>query len=423
MDPLDIGIIGCGTAGGAAALLLSRAGHRVTVYERVPEPGPVGAGIMLQPTGQAVLARLGLLDPVLARAAPIDHLRCVTRGGRTLFRIGYADLPGALRGYGLHRGVLFEHLYRAVRAAPISLRLGVEIQDLARGGGALRFVTPGGERLGPHQLCVVADGARSQLRDDGAARPRSVPYPFGALWFVADDPGQRYRGELYQVVHGTRRMIGLLPTGRGPGDGADPHRVSLFYSLRADQLDAWRARGLAPWKEEIRAIAPEAAPVLDQIHDPEAVLFARYFDVTMAAWHGDRVVYLGDAAHAMSPQLGQGANLALFDALILSECLAGAADLPAALAAYTTARRRHLSFYQYATRWLTPFFQSDLTPLGWLRDLFMPLCAALPPLRRLMVRSMSGLSLGLGLGAPLALPAPAAQLPANSAAPGEEGLC
>jgi 2-polyprenyl-6-methoxyphenol hydroxylase-like FAD-dependent oxidoreductase len=119
----------------------------------------------------------------------------------------------------------------------------------------------------------------------------------------------------------------------------------------------------------------------------------------------------------MSPQLGQGANLALFDALILSACLAGAADLPAALVAYTTARRRHLSFYQYATRWLTPFFQSDLTPLGWLRDLLMPLCAAIPPLRRLMVRSMSGLSQGLGLGAPLALPAPAAQLSANSGVP------
>ena len=65
---LDVAIIGAGTAGSAAALLLARAGHQVTVYERVATPGPVGAGISLQPTGQAVLARLGLLAPILARA-------------------------------------------------------------------------------------------------------------------------------------------------------------------------------------------------------------------------------------------------------------------------------------------------------------------------------------------------------------------
>jgi 2-polyprenyl-6-methoxyphenol hydroxylase-like FAD-dependent oxidoreductase len=63
---LDVGIIGCGTAGSAAALLLTRAGHRVTVYERVPGPGPVGAGIVLQPTGQHALSRLGLLERVVA---------------------------------------------------------------------------------------------------------------------------------------------------------------------------------------------------------------------------------------------------------------------------------------------------------------------------------------------------------------------
>ena len=74
-EPKDIGIVGCGTAGAAASLFLARAGHRVTVYERVADPGPVGAGITLQPTGQMVLARLGLLAPILERAARIDRLQ------------------------------------------------------------------------------------------------------------------------------------------------------------------------------------------------------------------------------------------------------------------------------------------------------------------------------------------------------------
>ena len=415
MEPLDIGIIGCGTAGSAAALFLAEAGHRVTVYERVPDPGPVGAGVMLQPTGQTVLARLGLRDAVLARCAPITRLRCQRSGGRVLFDLPYDDIPGDHLGYGLHRGVLFEHLFRAVRTAPIDLRLGVAIEDLAPAAGdrGHYFVTPDGERLGPHALCVVADGARSQLRDDTAIRKRVRPYPWGALWFVGDDPEGHHAGELYQVVRGTRQMMGLLPTGLGPGDGPATPKVSLFYSLRADAVDAYRAAGLDAWKRRILALEPRAAPVLDQIHALDQVLFAQYHDVSMYPWNTDRVVYLGDAGHAMSPQLGQGANLALWDAMALADALGAHGRLPDALTAYSRARRPHLGFYQLATRWLTPFFQSDAAPLAWLRDLAFPLATRLPFVRRLMVRSMAGLCQGLGLGAPLALPA----LPAPSALP------
>src|SRR5688572_6613801 len=82
VKPLDVGIVGCGTAGQAAALFLARQGHRVTLYERVAKPGPVGAGIVLQPSGMAVLAELGLLAPVLTRGAPLDGLRCVNPSQR-----------------------------------------------------------------------------------------------------------------------------------------------------------------------------------------------------------------------------------------------------------------------------------------------------------------------------------------------------
>ncbi|UQA60683.1 FAD-dependent oxidoreductase [Polyangium aurulentum] len=414
MEPIDIGIIGCGTAGAAAALFLSRAGHRVTVYERVPDPGPVGAGIMLQPTGQAVLARLGLREAVLARCSPITGMSCRTDRGRKLFALRYDDVPGDHLGYGLHRGLLFEHLFRAVREASLSLRLGVAVEDLAptADGRGQWFVTPEGERLGPHTLCIVADGARSHLRDDTTIKKRVRAYPWGALWFVGDDPDDRYHGELYQVVQGTKRMIGLLPTGKGPG-AATGEKISLFYSLRADHLDAWRAAGLDAWKREVAALVPRAEPVLDQIRSADQVLFARYHDVSMYPWSTDRVVYLGDAGHAMSPQLGQGANLALWDAMELEMALSAHDSLSEALDAYSRARRPHLGFYQFATRWLTPFFQSDLTPLGWMRDLGFPIATSIPFLRRLMVRSMCGLALGTGLGAPLALPAPAPQLGAR----------
>ena len=74
--PLHIGIIGAGTAGAGAALFLAQAGHQVELFEAVPQPGPVGAGIMLQPTGQRVLDRLGLLRALEAQGARVDRLFC-----------------------------------------------------------------------------------------------------------------------------------------------------------------------------------------------------------------------------------------------------------------------------------------------------------------------------------------------------------
>ena len=96
-------------------------------------------------------------------------------------------------------------------------------------------------------------------------------------------------------------MMGLLPTGLGPGDAPGPAKVSLFYSLRADRLDAWREAGLDAWKREVRALAPRAEPVIDQIRSLDQVLFARYHDVSMYPWTTDRVDYLGDAAIDLTP--------------------------------------------------------------------------------------------------------------------------
>jgi 2-polyprenyl-6-methoxyphenol hydroxylase-like FAD-dependent oxidoreductase len=406
MKPIDVGIIGCGTAGSAAALFLSRAGHRVTVYERVADPGPVGAGVMLQPTGKAVLRLLGLEDAVVSRCTPITRLVCRTARGRQIFDLRYGDIPGDHVGHGLHRGVLFEHLFRAVQSAEVTLQLGIAIEDLADAGEGrgVYFVTPEGKRFGPHELCVVADGAKSHLRDDTSIRKTIRPYPWGALWFVADDPTGQFRGELAQVVRGTQRMVGLLPTGFGPGNGSTD-KVSLFYSLPAAGVDAWRAAGLDVWKRKILTLEPRAEPVLNQIHSVDDVLFAQYHDVSMYPWNDDRVVYLGDAAHAMSPQLGQGANLALWDAMVLSEAMAMHERVSEALGAYSRMRRSHLGYYQFVTRWVTPFFQSNLTPLGWFRDVGFPVAMKFPFARRLMVRSMCGLARGIGFGAPMQLPA------------------
>src|SRR5262249_5751419 len=141
--------------------------------------------------------------------------------------------------------------------------------------------------------------------------------------------------------------------------GRDVPVVSMFWSIRADRVDAWRAEGLERWRKRVLALEPRAEPILATLSDLRTVLFSRYRDVAMYPWHGDRIVFIGDAAHATSPQLGQGANLALVDAMTLADVFAAEASVDAALARYTRERRRHLAFYQFATRALTPFFQGD----------------------------------------------------------------
>jgi 2-polyprenyl-6-methoxyphenol hydroxylase-like FAD-dependent oxidoreductase len=407
---VNVAVIGLGTAGGAAATLLRRAGHEVTLFERVPEPGAVGAGIVLQPTGMAVLARLGLVDQVVARGTPITRLTCTRTHGRTVVDLHYRALGDDLYGVGLHRGVLFEALARAARDAGVHIQLGVEILRTVRVRDGRVLVDDAGNVHGPYALVVVADGARSRLAAQVHPGRRQVAYPYGALWFVGADAERRYSGRLLQVVRGARRMLGLLPTGLGPGDGETP-LVSLFWSLRADRLGDWRRAGLEAWKADVRALAPAAEPVLAQIRSADDLLFSAYHDVTMWPWDDGDAVVLGDAAHATSPQLGQGCNLALWDAMVLADCLAAtggaevapAAAVPAALDAYSRSRSEHLGYFQLATRWLTPFFQGDSRVLAFARDHFMPLGARLPWVRRLMVASMCGTASGF-VGARLVLP-------------------
>src|SRR5262245_1343414 len=132
----QVGIAGAGIAGTAVALHLARAGHRVALFERAPALGPVGAGLLLQPSGQEALAALGLLEAVVSRSEPIAELRAEQVSGRRLIRLPYAAASPAWTGYGVARGLLFTTLLDAVRAAGVEIVPGTPIarrENLAEG--------------------------------------------------------------------------------------------------------------------------------------------------------------------------------------------------------------------------------------------------------------------------------------------------
>jgi len=123
-QPLDIAIVGAGITGLACASLLARDGHRVLVYERFESSRPLGTGLMLQPTGQAALARLGLLGDIEALGARVDRLHGITDRGATIFDLSYADLDANYYAIGVHRAALHGALWRAFADCNASLETG-----------------------------------------------------------------------------------------------------------------------------------------------------------------------------------------------------------------------------------------------------------------------------------------------------------
>jgi 2-polyprenyl-6-methoxyphenol hydroxylase-like FAD-dependent oxidoreductase len=402
---MAIGIAGAGFAGLTAGALLARQGHRVTIFERARVLGPVGAAIVIQPSGLAVLGHLGRAAEVVDAGARIDRLHVTAPSGRTILDLRYATLDDSWFGLGIARGALFTALLAAATDAGAVVRPGTPIAGAEADADGRWLIDAAGERHGPFGLIIAADGARSTL---AAALPsrRVKPYRWGALFHV----GPASAGDtLIQVADGARRFMGILPMGGG--------QASLFWSLRGDRVDAWRA-GFDAWRSEAVAMHPAAEALVETIDRPEDVLFAPYFDVTTKRPFaidpsGSALVVIGDAAHATSPQLGQGTNLALLDAWHLAEAIADARPAEA-LPRYATTRRRHLAYYQRATRWLTPLFQSDSRVLGALRDLGFPVARRIGPFRRLMVRSMAGVAEGFfGQQAPLVGPLPSEDAPSS----------
>ncbi|MBU8976215.1 FAD-dependent monooxygenase [Lysobacter sp. MMG2] len=382
--PLRIGIVGYGTAGQASALLLTADGHRVEVFERAPQLGPVGAGFLLQPTGLAVLWELGLLDAALAHGARVGRLFGETVAGRAVMDMRYRELDPCLFGLGMQRGALFGLLDEAWRDGR-SVHCGRRIVEMDAECGLLR--DEHGEEHGAFDLVIVADGAASALRSSVAAPALDRPYPWGAQWCLVAQRDWGFVDELRQRYVGARRMAGMLPVGTRPGDPTP--RLSFFWSLPTADLPA-AGEDEAAWRRDVAEVWPEAAALLRDTAVPGGLAQARYRDTVQRRWHRGRAALMGDAAHAMSPQLGQGVNMALADALALRDALRTHAALPDAFAAYERRRRDHLGIYHFWSRWLTPLFQSERDRLAAMRDRVFHPMSRLPGGRGQMLRVLTG---------------------------------
>jgi 2-polyprenyl-6-methoxyphenol hydroxylase-like FAD-dependent oxidoreductase len=389
LSPRRIAIVGYGTAGQACAALLAADGHEIDVFERAPSLGPVGAGLLLQPTGLQVLWRMGLLDASLAHGARIRRLHGSNERGRAVMDMRYDALDTRLFGLGIQRGALFA-LLRSAWPAAARVQCGRRIVSVDAERGTV--CDESGRRSVPYDLVIAADGAASTLRATVGEPDLDAPYPWGALWCLCPAGSWDGLDTLQQRYVTARKMIGMLPVGTRPDDPVP--RLSFFWSLPAASFAQWEQAGIAAWKGELAALWPDVLDPLACIEAPQALARASYRDAVVPRWRRSRLVLVGDAAHAMSPQLGQGVNMALLDAWALASALRGHAEMERALQAYERERRAHTWIYQFWSRWLTPVFQSDFDALSRLRDLLLLPLGRLPGGRGNMLRILSGTQRG-----------------------------
>lgn len=332
----SVAVAGGGIGGLAAAVALAGRGLRVTVLERSGRLGAVGSGLVLYPNGMRAVDALGHGLGERVRAAghtvgPSEERVIMDDRGTVLAREPIGTPGGGTDAcqVSLLRTALQRELAAAAGAAGAQVRLGTEVRGYATEESGVRVALAGGGTLHCDAL-VAADGIRSavrrQLHGDGpplyrgytSVRGRS---PHGAL------------GQRSHVVNGQGIQLFIAPVGGG----------ELYWAAKITaEPGTWPAKGpkealgallrrVGDWHEPVARLIREADPediAVTDIHDRDPV----------DRWTDGRVALLGDAAHPMVPALGQGANLAIEDAVVLAEALAGYRDVPDALARYQARR-------------------------------------------------------------------------------------
>lgn len=383
----------------SAAILLHDAGYPVQIYEQFDQPGPVGSGLMLQPTGLSVLQQLGLRDRCEQLGQRIDRMSGrLAPAGKVVLDIRYGALDSALYGIAIHRASLFDVLYQAVlsRQVPIITDTAVSairVESKSSQPRTVRLLDSASRELaGQFDLVVDASGAQSKLLAN-AERPavRRV-LDYGALWTTIKLNGTAFeRTCLEQRYKAASVMAGVLPCGTLPGEPDE--LATLFWSIKATEFEWWQRRGLEHWKVEVCRHWPELESLMPQLASAKQFTHATYSHHTLRKPYGDSIVFVGDAAHATSPQLGQGANMALLDSWALSRALRQCDQIADAGAEYARQRRTHVNFYQWVSRLLTPFYQSDSNVLPWLRDTFFEPVSTVPGVAPLITRLGAGMML------------------------------
>lgn len=365
-------IAGGGIGGLTLAALLHRRGRECRVFERTPRFAPVGAGIVLQPNAARALRIGGIEAHVLGRGSATEQLQIRDDKGRVLSTIAASDLLSRFGAgvFGFHRATLHAALLDLIPAHWIRLDATVRSCGQTAEGAFVELET--GERIEGSGL-VAADGLRSMVRSQ--ATPSGEPIYSGYTSWRGVAP----RGSLWPAGHmneswGRGARFGLVPI--------DGDRIYWFATANVsaggpDEKKAELLERFAGWHDPIQAViqaTPDDAILRTDIADRDP----------LKRWSEGRITLLGDAAHPMTPNLGQGGGQAIEDAVVLDLCLSKAQDIATAFRDYESRRIARTSRVVKEARRLGRIGQIENAAGRALRDFAVrmtPLSATLGALR------------------------------------------
>lgn len=389
---MKIAIIGAGPAGLTCAWQLAEKGHTVTILECKSKLDTQGSGVLLQPIGLFVLERLGLRQEAELLGHKIKRITgWSTPSNRITVDVDYQVLRGTDYSLGIDRKALWELLYTKAVETEVTIETCVSISQLKYQPNGLVSVTDDGDKQYSNvELVIDSSGAHSQLRQYSLTPVSSQMLQYGSLWcnvhLAKDSPYNTDTMILYTDKNNVG--LGLLPIGRTTP--ADPELITMFFNLNWRNCPEWNVDNFQQWKQSIVKEWPDTQHLLDQLHHYDQLYLAKFMQHTLPKPYGDKIAYIGDAAHATSPQLGQGINMSLIDAVSLPWALQKEADLDRALKLYSKVRRNHVVIYQTLACALTQFYQSDDRVAITLRNAFYPVLSKLFLMRTATAHLVSG---------------------------------
>lgn len=348
-------IVGGGIGGLTVAALLGRRGIACDLIERTAAWAPVGAGITLGVNATRILDSAGLLDRAVACGRVIEMASITTPSGRPLSRVALGE---ALRPWGvslaIHRADLHAVLVGGCDAA--SIRLGTTLKTIEPGEPSRVTFSDGSS--GEYDLIVGADGIRSQVRDLVFGEVRSQYSGYACWRFVVNariDPTEMFE------MWGRGKRFGFVPL--------TDDRVYAFATINTPAAsEELASMDVDAFRKFYADFTGPARPVLDALTPQTKLIYGDLEEIVMDRWTRSGVVLLGDAAHAMTPNLGQGAAMAMEDAAVLVGELASGGALAGVLERYEKRRRPRAGRVQEMSRRQGRATQSESALLCAMRD-------------------------------------------------------
>ncbi len=329
MQAQNILIVGGGIGGLTAAIALGRSGHRLTIVEKDPDWAVYGVGIIQQANVVRAMNELGVIDDYLAAGFGFDEVEVFIPTGARVAKIPSPRLVDGLPAQiGIRRPALHKVLGDRAKAAGAEVRLGVTVDALADDGAQVAVTFSDGTSAS-YDLVIGADGLYSRTRTQIMPEAPAPEFTGQAVW--------RYNFPRGDDVHCLQAYEGQIGTGLVP---LSDDLMYMFVTTPEADNPFYPTEGIAAaMRGKLKGVAPRIVELGASItEDSEVVYRPLEWLLVEGAWHRGRVVLLGDAVHATTPHLGQGAGMAIEDALVIAEEIDRHATPDSAFAAFHARR-------------------------------------------------------------------------------------